>query len=99
MQPDLFDDEPHRHARKLDPVTSHAAAEQLDHAAAHCALVLVTLDRLGSATFSEIASASGLTEAQVWRRLSDLQRQGYARPTGNTRPGKSKREQRIWRCT
>lgn len=82
-------------ARVTDPATSHAAARQLDFAFELCSIILMCLKRRRG-TYEEIARRSHLRPDQVWRRLSDLERAGLARPTTETRAGSSGRQQRVW---
>jgi predicted ArsR family transcriptional regulator len=95
---DLFD--PGSHARGSDPSTSQAAAQSMvEEAPLHSMKILATLDFIGEGTFDEIADAADMTPAQVWRRLSDLEKAGLAEPTEKKRRGKSRRYQRVWRRT
>ena len=82
-------------ARSTDPATSHAAAKQLDFAFELCSIIMICLKRRPG-TFEEIASRTRLRPDQVWRRLSDLEKMGLARPTTETRKGSSGRQQRVW---
>lgn len=81
--------------RSTDPATSHAAAKQLDFAFELCSIIMICLKRRPG-TFEEIASRTRLRPDQVWRRLSDLEKMGLARPTTETRRGSSGRQQRVW---
>jgi predicted ArsR family transcriptional regulator len=84
------------HARNTDPETSHAAAARIEPSGArHRARIMAVLER-GPGTFEEIALRAELRDSQVWRRLPDLQKLGFAEPTGEERPGASGRFQRVW---
>lgn len=94
-QSDLFD--PSTHARTSDPFTSHAAAESLqEFAGGHCDRILACLERHGPQTKDEIAERTGLNAVQVDRRLPDLKKAGKAYPTGDCRPSRSARPERVW---
>ena len=62
------------HARRTDPDTSHAAAAHASlRAGSHKATILDTMSQNPHPmTFEQIASLSGLSESQCWKRLSDL---------------------------
>jgi predicted ArsR family transcriptional regulator len=84
------------HARNTDPGTSHAAAARIEPGAAkHRARIMRTLE-IREGTFEEIAERAQLRDSQVWRRLPDLEKLGFAEPTGEERLGKSGRWQRVW---
>jgi hypothetical protein len=64
-------------ARTYDPITSHiAAAGTKNFAPEHRQRILDALKTMpnNEGTFAEIARAAGLTESQVWKRLSELER-------------------------
>jgi len=82
-------------SRRSDPETSRLAAESVDPSGQHAAL-LSALSRIGEGSRRELSEASGLTEYQAGRRLSELERAGEIRWTGETRPGESGRMQRVW---
>jgi hypothetical protein len=88
-------DRPEGLARRTDPWTSHAAARSVDPSG-QWAVILRTLRKLGEANSSEIGLACPLTEHQLSRRLSELERDGRIVWTGRTRPGISGRQQRVW---
>jgi hypothetical protein len=91
---DLFGIDPRTHARTRDPSTSkRAAVKAAERAPTHAAIILEALKKIGVGTFTRIAQATNLTEAQVWRRLHDLQEKGLAEPTGYEIDGK-----RVWRA-
>lgn len=85
-------------ARNTDPNTSHSAEELLaDLQGRHMAIVYQDLYRNGPGTQSELARRTGLRPDQVWRRLSDLEREGLIEYAGLDRPGDSNRLQRVMR--
>lgn len=59
---------------------------------------MYALDALAEATRSEIAERAGLTEAQVWRRLSELEDAALIAPAG-TRAGSAGRAQTVYVVT
>ena len=67
-------------ARKSDPTTSKAAALRAP-VACHCRVILDALAG-GPAGQTEIATRTGLTVAQVSKRLPDLRRMGHIERTG-----------------
>lgn len=73
-------------ARNTDPITSHMAA---DSAAkfnqSHADRILAALRQQGPSTAHELEKASGLTVVQIDRRLIEIERQGHARRTKETR--------------
>ncbi len=71
-QLDLFD--PHRLARRTDPATSHAAAEQAETLTQdHEHRILICLREVGSPmTADQIAERTGLLSVQVSRRMAAL---------------------------
>lgn len=100
--PDFFD-APHiqrgesvlPRARNGDALTSHAAAER---AASFCrdhrVLILGALWK--PMTTYRLAQLTGLTHVQVSRRMHELEAEGLARPTGQTAPGESGAQCRLW---
>ncbi len=84
-------------ARNTDPSTSHEAADAArDLALQHATLILATLRRYGALSPTGIAQRLGLDRAQVFRRMSDLEKQGRAYPTGNVLKSPSNRNEREW---
>jgi CRP-like cAMP-binding protein len=82
-------------ARASDAPTSHQAAENARaFARDHYALILGVLWR--PMTIYRIATLTGLTHVQVARRMPELQQRGEARPTGETAPGESGAQCRLW---
>jgi hypothetical protein len=88
--------EPHGLARRTDPWTSRAAARSVDPSG-QWATIIRTLERIGEANSWELSLACPLTEHQLSRRLSELERDRRIVWTGRTRPGASGRAQRVWR--
>jgi len=87
-----------KRARSLDPVTSHAAADQAqDLARLHGGLIVVSLQRFGARGKDGIAELTGLDGNQVARRLPELARLGLVELTGQVTKSKSGRAEREWR--
>lgn len=64
-------------ARATDAQSSHDAAERVEasgSAADHTAMIMAVVERGGGWTSYEIAKATGLTNVQVSRRLSGMER-------------------------
>jgi predicted Rossmann fold nucleotide-binding protein DprA/Smf involved in DNA uptake len=74
-----------RMARRTDPRTSHEAARRVP-AGEHRRAILAALDA-GPAGQTEIAGRTGLTVAQVSKRLCELRRDGTIERTGRTVAG------------
>lgn len=84
--------DPREHSRSRDPGTSKTAAAKVAvRAISHASQILSSLQNDGPGTFAQIAGRCGLTEAQVWRRLPDLQKAGAASPTDEIIEGR-----RVW---
>lgn len=85
-------------ARRRDPATSHAAAARADEMRGdHHARILAALKDIGPAGKDRIGKRVGLSGVAVARRLSELEREGLARPTGDTEPSETGRAERRWR--
>lgn len=85
-------------ARALDPVTSHAAADQAkDLASQHFDKIVDCLQKFGARGKDGIAELTGLDGNQVARRLPELQKLGLVELTGNLTKSKSGRAEREWR--
>ena len=82
-------------ARNTDPHTSHLAAEQMDRSV-HYPLILEAL-KPSPAGKTLIAFRSGLDEAQVSRRMNELEKAGLIELTGKTVINRTKRQEREWR--
>lgn len=84
-------------ARNSDPQTSHAAAESArDMALQHYDMIVTVLRVHGPAGKDGIARRTGLTGVAVARRMSELERLGRARTTGNLVESNSGRSEREW---
>ena len=86
-----------KRARSLDPVTSHAAADQATFANQHFDQILECLQRFGARGKDGIAELTGLDGNQVARRLPEMARLGMVELTGKTTKSKSGRAEREWR--
>jgi len=86
-----------KRARSLDPVTSHAAAEQFKSGDLHFKLIVHCLERFGPLGKDGIAYLAGLDSNQVARRLPEMARLGMVELTGHTIKSKSGRAEREWR--
>lgn len=86
--------------RRTDPVTSKVAGTRArEFRGDHERLILQALSQ-ADGTKDEIASRTGiLSEQQVARRMHGLHRAGLVEPTGETRPSRSGRPERVWRAT
>lgn len=95
-QLDMFE---RTHARRADPATSRQAARSMAMPSeAQRQAVYVALMMAGKpVTADEIAVRAGLDKVQVCRRLPELEREGMAEPTDETRPTPSGRSARCWR--
>lgn len=91
-------DFPHTHARSTDPPTSLKAAELAEYrAGSHKAIILEAMTQSMKALhFEEIAALTGLKDSQVWKRLPDLERDGFLRPTKRERKTSSGANARLW---
>ena len=85
-----------KRARSLDPVTSHAAAEQFKSGDLHFKLIAHCLKRFGPLGKDGIAHLAGLDSNQVARRLPEMQRDGLVGLTGKTVKSMAKRQEREW---
>ena len=87
---------PRKLARLEDPSTSKKAALRVDEFAGNiCAKIYRELKK-GEGTFEQLADRLSLRPDQIWRRLPDLQKAGYAEPTEKETVGQSGRAQRVW---
>lgn len=77
--------------------TSKEAHESIkDHKAAMYEKIIKGLERLRvGGTFQEIATASGLKDAQVWKRLPEMVEMGKVYNTGTTRSTSSGRKAMV----
>ena len=85
--------------RTTDPVTSKVAGTRArEFRGGHERLILQALSE-ADGTKDEIAERTGsLTEQQVARRMNGMRRAGLVEPTGETRPSRSGRPERVWRA-
>jgi hypothetical protein len=89
-----------KRARSLDPVTSHAAADQFKSASdLHFKLIAHCLERFGPLGKDGISYLIGLDSNQVARRLPEMARLGMVELTGHTTKSKSGRAEREWQFT
>jgi hypothetical protein len=88
-----------KRARSLDPVTSHAAAEQFKSGDLHFKLIVHCLERFGPLGKDGIAYLIGLDSNQVARRLPEMARLGMVELTGHTTKSRSGRAEREWQFT
>jgi hypothetical protein len=85
-------------SRSQDPTTSKRSALRVDEFANNiCSKIYQELKR-GEGTFEQLASRLNLRPDQIWRRLPDLQKAGYAEPTEKEHTGQSGRAKRVWRA-
>ncbi len=83
-------------ARATDPGTSHAAATKVvTFRGDHHRRILAALSE--PRTIYEIAQACGLDHVAVARRMPELERDGKAEPTDETRKSPSGSPCRVWR--
>ena len=85
-------------ARTDDPETSKQAAESTRAFAGQFKNIIEAELKKAPGTFEDIAGRTGLRPDQVWRRLSDLERESRAFPTNETKRGSGGRNQRIWKA-
>jgi|KBSMisStaDraftv2_1062788.scaffolds.fasta_scaffold356290_2 hypothetical protein len=91
--------DPHTHARRGDPDTSHAAAQQLDGTTMLRRLLLAYADH-PDLTAEEAAEVCGYdAEAGAWKRCSDLANAGLVEDTGDRRVASTGRHQMARRIT
>jgi len=84
-------------ARNEDPATSHqAAASMTESASKHAMLILDVLYKHGDMSATGIAECLGFDRAQVFRRMSELERRGFVYPTGRLIRSPSGRNEREW---
>ena len=84
-------------ARNIDPITSHAAADQAQAMRKqHHAAILACLYTIGPMGKDGIGSFTRLSGEQVCRRLPELQKLGLVRPTGRTVRSDTGRQEREW---
>ena len=60
-------------------------------------VIVITMSKSRKPLTSEqIAFLSGLRYDQIWKRMSELERNGIVRDTGNTETNTSKRKATVW---
>ena len=85
--------------RATDPNTSHQAAESMVVISdRHRARIMGYLDQGGTWIKDELAAATGLTDVQCARRISELVRAGAAEDSGARRPTATGRMATAWRA-
>jgi predicted Rossmann fold nucleotide-binding protein DprA/Smf involved in DNA uptake len=82
-------------ARRTDPLTSHAAAARLPAFKGQHATAILEALAAGPAGQSGIAERTGLTVAQVSKRLCELRRGGLVERDGEARSASGGREARY----
>ena len=100
-QTDLFDPtfKSRMLARNADPKTSHKAAKQVSvFQNNHHKRIYEALQTMKDGTFYEIAERSGLEPSSVWRRLNEMERDGFIQQTGEERRGPTGRMCRVWKA-
>ena len=85
-------------ARRRDPATSHLAAKSLNSAYAHMSRIHEALLAHGPAGKDTIAALTGLSPAQVARRLPEMRLLGLVGLTGQTVQSASARAEREWQA-
>lgn len=86
---------------KKTPETSKEAYRSLDPDKIReiYQLILFSLSQLGEATFEEIAASLKVSKDRVWKRLSELNKEGLIYRPGNKRMLKSGRSGYTWMLT
>lgn len=85
-------------AKADNSVTSFEAADKAkDLAEVHGKAIVECLAKYGPLGKDGIAAHLKISGHQVSRRLSELQKDGYIQPTGNTVKSDSGRNEREWR--
>ncbi|TSE33482.1 helix-turn-helix domain-containing protein [Tepidimonas charontis] len=88
-----------RLARKTDPATSHEAARRTaEFAGSQRARILAMLRFHGPLTPEQLGAELGVEPYAIRKRLPELQKAGLAMPTGEVKPTRSGRHQRVWRA-
>lgn len=83
---------PKKLSRGTDPATSKEAATKIVKSGtvkSHCAKIRACLVEHGRMTPAEIAAKLKMRRSSVFRRMSDLKRDGFASRTGEKRGGQS----------
>lgn len=92
MQTELFP-----RARSVDPQTSKDAAKRVTEFSARMYKRIAEALKEGEGTYEELADRMNADLGQLSKRLPEMQRFGIVELTGETRPGSSGRQQRVWR--
>ena len=79
-------------ARRTDPATSHAAVNKAARIAPSQRNIIADALRDGPATVRELERRTGLAAHAIGKRMIELERLGFAAPTGVERHG-----MREWR--
>ena len=88
---------PSVHARRSDPDTSKAAAKAARRFASHhCGIILAALKQYGPMGKTKLSVKTQISDVAVARRLADLEKMNLAKPTGDTEPSRTNRQERIW---
>jgi predicted HTH transcriptional regulator len=88
-----------KQVRRNDMNTSWLAAASIESLAQqHKAIVYRAIKRNGPMTSEEVADCCDLTFSQVWRRVSDLKRDGLIEDSGERRLNSSGRKAAGWHC-
>jgi len=87
-----------QHARRENLETSKAAARSVKMQALALIDRILEIIKKQPATQDELAYVLGLQNAQVNKRTADLKNAGVIESSGETRPGKSGRQQTVWRA-
>jgi hypothetical protein len=86
-------------ARKVDPTTSHQAAESIKEVAPlHTKTIHQALVERGPMGKDQIALWTKLDGNQIARRLPEMQKLGLVELTGNTVQSFAGRQEREWRA-
>lgn len=89
-------------ARSTDPRTSHEAAAHMEASGKRAALKARIhawlLANPQGGDFGQIANALGLSESEVWRRLSDLEDEGRAFKDGVRTSEHTGRSRSVWKA-
>jgi len=85
-------------ARKLDPITSHQAAESIKQTAPqHIELIHNCLHEHGPLGKDGVARITKLSGNQIARRLSEMEKMKLVEQTGRTVLSDAGRQEREWR--
>lgn len=100
-QPTLFDTIPAtRLARRTDPETSQAAAENASRRGPTQRMrIWTSLQHLGTATDYELSVATGILRSSAAKRRQELEELGYVIDTGQRRATDTGTQAIVWRCS